>query len=357
MKSSIFFIASLILVVTINASSVFAISPNYNQGTFYDVITGDNEFIDGEEKHRWFIDDATDPDGLGDNYNVDIYERPTADKFDPSITVTSTVDATRSADVDKGKTYSATDLYYGYVDIEQAKWGYDDTYMYFQIQLFSAAHINDSGTQDFGQFGAGTLYGVRFGEDGNAHDSILLRADGQENFGASYESSKTLGYWDMDGDVGGPGGILVTNENPGSLTGYEDDIIQSDGMLKATGDDVLFSRINCNAVDDCPDKPIVELAFNYSLYNTESADTIDPTNINYLQFEANRGYKDNSNYLWNDKNSFAEAGSPYNGIDYGNIDELDTLRAFGVVPEPVSSILFATGGAVLVGRRYLRRKK
>ena len=350
-----FLSVTLSIILALSTSSVFAltIDPVYNQGTYSDAVTGDNEFIDNNGKHRWFVDDGAD------DYYTDVYERPTADMFDNNVAVASKLsgpDANRSADVDTTKTYSATDEYYGYLDIKQAKWGYEGSYMYFQIELNSAAERYSDGKADFEVFGASSVYSIRLGEDENASNSILLRADGQANFGNTYKANKTYGFWDKDGDVGGPGGILTTNE--GTITGYENDVIESDGKLKDTGSEVLFSRINCKDKADCPDAPIVEFAFDYVKYNLESKHTITPEDIKYLVFEANRGYKDNSVYLWNDENSFSEAGSPYLGTDYGNIDELDNLQALNLQPIPEPSTLILLGGGImgLIGfrKKYMK---
>ena len=76
-------------------------------------------------------------------------------------------------------------------------------------------------------------------------------------------------------------------------------------------------------------------------------------------FEANRGTKDEQNYLWNDKYTIGEAGTPYddgNG-EPQNVYELDTLTSGPIniidldeedppqLPEPTASLgMFLIGG-------------
>lgn len=72
-------------------------------------------------------------------------------------------------------------------------------------------------------------------------------------------------------------------------------------------------------------------------------------------FEANRGTKDNQNYLWNDKYSLLEGGDPYNPLNEPqNIYELDTLRGQTAIPAPGAAMLGCIGISC-VG--WLRRHK
>ena len=96
---------------------------------------------------------------------------------------------------------------------------------------------------------------------------------------------------------------------------------------------------------------MVEFAFDYTLYNSDTAYNIDPSDgLAYLVYDADRGLKDNQNYLWNDEYSLAEAGTPYDADNQPqNIYELDTVT----VPIPGAVWLFGTD---LIGLIGLRRK-
>ncbi len=151
--------------------------------------------------------------------------------------------------------------------------------------------------------------------------------------------------------TGGDTGLTVTqtdnSEEEHGMTGYEETII-SDGKTDPGGEDALWVRI------DPENSSTVEFAFDYSLFGFTTDDLM---NLLYLEFEAIKGgAKDPANYFWDDKYTFADAGSPYvEGL--GNIYELDTLRGVipSSVPEPATMMLMGAGFAALLASRRKRK--
>ena len=324
----------LTLTVLIVAATLMALPaaadpfvPVYST-TFGDAVTGDapNPISSGGNQY-WSID-------LGaDSYQDDYYERPTTQTF-----------------INVGSGVVGAAEYYGNLDIVQAKAGFDSQYLYVAIDMFSLLHQLSNGES----INEGLIYRYAFrlsDSDADGANGFLFTVDQPSLLGTSYQLLKNEGFQDTNGDVGGAGGISVTKDDGDVVVDGFDLKIIGDGRLLSgpnTGVAVLYSRI------DPSDPTIVEFAIDYQLLG------IDPANLLYLDMEAIKGGpKDPQNYLWNDKYTFSEAGTPYTTAGTQNIYELDTLRGGGItVPEPSTLLLLGSGLAMAIGfgKKRLFRK-
>jgi hypothetical protein len=314
-------------------------SPSYSVHV-NDAITGDNQFTSGG-LHYWYVNTGAD------SYPNDVYERPTVQTYTQQTIGTMVgSDTEYSVGASVPAAGGSSPTYYGYIDIVKGHYGYDSQYMYFGIELYSTEKVGDDGTAT-ADFGEGTYYNVRISEDPNGKFGLDISGQAQADYVkteySNYNQAKAFGYQDTAGDVGGPNGITTPDE--GVVDGFDDPII-ADGKLVSNGNDILWTRYTTTT-----GRPMVEFAFDYTVYNSDPAYNIDPSDgLAYLVYDADRGLKDNQNYLWNDEYSLAEAGTPYDADNQPqNIYELDTVT----VPIPGAVWLLGTG---LIGLIGLRRK-
>jgi hypothetical protein len=327
------------------AQSTRTLNPTYSF-SFMDAVTGTNctgmTQQGGCTGSGWFVTPGADV------YANDVYERPTSQTYTGSTPVAKE--------------------YLGYLDLVTAKYGFDQRYMYFQLNMYSPFLYKNDGTVDKGVFGSGTYYGVQLGSN-NANDGQLLLRTEETSLGANtavFDGQKTQGWFDQNNSVSGPGGVNTPNEEgtwATTFNGYERQVIKTDGYLDGTSTYVLFSRAFVNELGQAT----VELALDYVAFNSycvgrSLACSLTPSELPYFVFEATRGLKDPQNYLWNDKYNATEAGTPYTTAGLGNIYELDNMRVSYLpvaVPEP-SSFGLTLGGllalAMAARRRQMRKR-
>ncbi len=276
-----------------------------------DCKTNNNKFVGSDGLFHW------DVDANCDIYQNDRYERPMTQTFYSTV----------------GR-YGARE-YFEYLDIHRARAGFDNTYLYVQIELAGRRHLLADGTID--TKGLVERYGFRMSTNKDGRNGVLIVSDQPELKNApntSWGPIGTFGYRDTDGDVGGaadsgPTGINVTkSDNPDEedgMNGYDENII-SDGRLD-NETPVLWVRISPT------NNKHVQFALKYGALGFTQANL---KNLRYFHFEAIKGGpKDPQNYLWNDKYTKQEAGSPNPGpggqSEFGteglkDIYEVDTAR-------------------------------
>jgi hypothetical protein len=289
-------VALLALTVAAGAACAMPTTPVYTQ-TFADAVTGDNSFISGG--FRFYTVDAG-----ADSYQNDIYERPFVQAFNVI-----------------GTAY-AVEEYHSYVDIEQARIGWDNQFVYFALDMVGLEKLTKDGARAIE--GLKAKYMVRFGTNPDGRNSYYIMGDepGFASFpNTVFAGAKTEGWRDADLDVGGRGGPIHGQPGPSGLSvtrtqnvreefgmnGFEQAIILSDGTLNAgAGGTVLWQRVSPT------DPTVVELALDYVALGLTRA-TIEATQ--YLDFAAVAGAPAGpENGLWNDKYTAEEAGSPNRGI-------------------------------------------
>jgi hypothetical protein len=290
-----------------------------------DAVTGANQFASGGFRF-WTVTPGAD------SYQSDIYERPTAQGFQPVA----------------GR--YAVNEYLAYIDIESASFGFDDRFVYARINLVG----RDKRTQD----GVNTVeglqgrYGFRFGTDPDGRNSYYIIADQPESasvLNTRWTLAKTEGFRDTDRDVGGRGGPIHGQPGPSGLSvtktdnileeaglnGYDQQFISTDGLLVNGQRPVLWQRVSP------ADNTVVEIALDYVRAGIPRA-TLE--SIAYLHFEAQTGDLADPQFgLWNDQFTGIEAGSPNRGVGTDNefgtqglgaISGVDTVRATFAAPPP-----------------------
>ena len=295
-------------------------SPVY-QVTFGDAVTGVNAFRGADGQRYWTVSSGAD------NYQVDTYERPTAQNY-------------QVRRLQDGSQRFAASEYLENLDLVQAKAGYDGQYLYVSLDLFGLNKVTADGSQSYE--GLNQQYGFRLSKDSpDGRGGLLLVAD-QPQFknspNTSWGSAGTFGYRDSNRDVGGTGLAVTKQDRSGEVAGngYESVVI-ADGRLNGNAT-VLWTRVSP------ADPTVVEFAFDYRALGFVGRDL---DHLPYLEFEANKGLKSPANYLWNDEYTKSEAGSPYRAATgdrsksefgtqgLGNIYELDTVRG-GPLGQPAS---------------------
>ncbi|MBC7834347.1 MAG: hypothetical protein H7Y88_04500 [Phycisphaerales bacterium] len=289
-------------------------TPTYLR-TIQDCTTGHNAFIASDGTLNWTVDPGCD------RYQTDVYERPTIQTYQ---------------DVDG---QFASQEYFEYLDIERVRAGFTNSRLYIAIHLVGRDNITSGGTRI--ENGMIERYGFRLSSDPDGRNGLLLVSDQPElknEPNTAFGPLGLFGYRDTNGDVGGadddgPTGREETKtDNPNEesgMNGYDTPII-ADGRLNG-GPIVMWVRL------DPTDDTIVEFAIDYVALGY-TRDQI--ANLRYFDAEVIKGGPDDpQNYLWNDKYTNVEAGSPNPGAggesEFGtqglqNIYEVDTIRGDGV---------------------------
>jgi hypothetical protein len=268
--------------------------------------------------------------------------------------------------------------YYGYLDIVEAKAGFDANWLYVSIDLFSLNRVSNSGSVN--QQGLEDFYRFRIGKGPAGAESRGGFLVSIQNPTINSETSFTLDnkaevFADQTssqggvspGDVGGASLALTKETSPGEVAGNGYDVqVVADGRTNGSGgylnnQDVLYTRINPS------DPTIVEFAWDYKFFGFTEAD-LRSSNL-FMMFEATKGLTGQSNYFWNDEYNYAEAGTPnfdqrglvgpnstFQMTGLQNIYQLDTLRGAGGIPEP-STLVSVIAGLMALGVGTRRRTR
>ncbi|MCU0689030.1 MAG: hypothetical protein MUE97_04735 [Phycisphaerales bacterium] len=306
--------------------------------TFNDAVTADNALVVAGT--RFYSVDAG-----ADSYQNDIYERPIAQGFNLV-----------------GTQYVASE-YFAYIDITQAKFGFDNRFIYVAIDLAGLDKRTADGVNTIE--GLQARYGFRFGLNADGRNSYYIQVDQPQQASLPntlWTLQKTEAYRDTDQDVGGRGGPIHGNPGPSGLTvtkvanileeqglnGWDQQVIQSDGLTTIGLFPALWQRVSPT------DNTVVEIALDYTRLGLTRANI---ESIAYLHFEAQTGDLANPGYgLWNDQFTGIEAGSPNLGIGTDNefgtqglgaISGVDSLRGTLTIapPPPPPACLADIAGA------------